>query len=227
MNNLFVIAKFMALFSLEGTKFQAVWYFIFINQIRDNIVNSKDLCQRFNISKPTLAKYLKTGIDIFISCGMPDIRIERESKTSPNFILVGLEKPIEPAKKEPKKKTEKPKELKPDNAIVDSVDVFVNVVITHLNNIAGTRFSTDRENTKKFIKARIKEGFSIDNFKYVIEIKSKQWIGTEMEQYLRPETLFGNKFEGYLNEKYNEQRNTTDKRIESAKSAIDEDWAIR
>ena len=39
-----------------------------------------------------------------------------------------------------------------------------------------------------------------EDFYKVINIKSKQWLNTEMEKYLRPETLFSNKFEGYLNE---------------------------
>ena len=48
--------------------------------------------------------------------------------------------------------------------------------------------------------ARIKEGFTLEDFKRVIDWKVSKWIGTDMEQYLRPETLFGTKFESYLNE---------------------------
>lgn len=39
----------------------------------------------------------------------------------------------------------------------------------------------------------------MEDFKRVIDWKSSEWAGTEMEKYLRPETLFGTKFEGYLN----------------------------
>lgn len=45
------------------------------------------------------------------------------------------------------------------------------------------------------------EGFNVDDFKAVIDKKCADWLKTDMEKYLRPETLFGTKFEGYLNEK--------------------------
>ena len=67
----------------------------------------------------------------------------------------------------------------------------------YLNDIIQTR----RE-TQKVIKARFNEGFTLDDFKKVIDIKVKEWLDDKrMCQYLRPETLFGNKFEGYLNQK--------------------------
>lgn len=58
-------------------------------------------------------------------------------------------------------------------------------------------------NTKtiSLIKARLREGFSFDDFKKVIDKKIKAWKGTSFEQYLTPFTLFGDKFEVYLNQK--------------------------
>ena len=44
------------------------------------------------------------------------------------------------------------------------------------------------------------EKFTVDDFKTVIDKKSREWLGTDMEKYLRPETLFGTKFESYLNQ---------------------------
>lgn len=74
-------------------------------------------------------------------------------------------------------------------------------VIDYLNNKANKNFRPTTKKTQSLINARIREGFSLDDFKKVIDIKCKQWLGTEMEKYLRPETLFGTKFESYLNEK--------------------------
>ena len=51
------------------------------------------------------------------------------------------------------------------------------------------------------IEARFNEGFSVEDFKKVIDVKTQEWKDSNMEKYLRPETLFGNKFEGYLNQK--------------------------
>ena len=48
---------------------------------------------------------------------------------------------------------------------------------------------------------RLKEGYTIDDFKTVIDKKVSGWLGTEFEQYLTPQTLFGSKFEKYLNQK--------------------------
>ena len=74
-------------------------------------------------------------------------------------------------------------------------------IVDYLNQKANTKYRSSGSKTKSLIKARINEGFSLDDFKTVIEKKAKEWSGTTMEKYLRPETLFGTKFEGYLNEK--------------------------
>lgn len=83
------------------------------------------------------------------------------------------------------------------------------LVVSYLNEKAGTRYKATTEKTKTAIRARAAEGFTVDDFKSVIDKKCEEWIGTEYEKYLRPETLFGTKFEGYLNAKQTE-RNMTD-----------------
>jgi uncharacterized phage protein (TIGR02220 family) len=79
-------------------------------------------------------------------------------------------------------------------------------IINYLNEKANKNFKPSTKKTQSLINARIKEGFTLDDFKKVIDIKCSQWLGTEMEKYLRPETLFGTKFEGYLNEKMKQTR---------------------
>lgn len=74
-------------------------------------------------------------------------------------------------------------------------------VIAYLNTKAGKNFKASSKHTAALISARFKEGFSIEDFKRVIDNKVADWkLRPEMERYLRPETLFGSKFEGYLNE---------------------------
>ena len=73
-------------------------------------------------------------------------------------------------------------------------------VVDYLNKKTNKRFKKTSVKTKSLINARLNEGFDEEDFYKVINIKSKQWLHTEMEKYLRPETLFSNKFEGYLNE---------------------------
>lgn len=73
-------------------------------------------------------------------------------------------------------------------------------VIDHLNQRAGTHYKATTANTRKLVKARLKEGFTVDEIKLVIDKKCADWGNNPaMVEYLRPETLFGNKFEGYLN----------------------------
>nr|WP_269668127.1 conserved phage C-terminal domain-containing protein [Staphylococcus epidermidis] len=73
-------------------------------------------------------------------------------------------------------------------------------VIDYLNQKTGKHYKSTTKKNQTVIRARTDEGFSLDAFKRVIDNKVAEWKGTNMEKYLRPETLFGTKFEGYLNQ---------------------------
>jgi uncharacterized phage protein (TIGR02220 family) len=89
-----------------------------------------------------------------------------------------------------------------ERIVDDSLMLSCSEIISHLNEKAGTRYRHTTSKTRTVIKARLSEGFTVDDFKTVIDKKCAEWIGDEkMEKYLRPETLFGTKFEGYLNAK--------------------------
>jgi uncharacterized phage protein (TIGR02220 family) len=78
-------------------------------------------------------------------------------------------------------------------------------IISYLNQKINTNYRPTSKATQKLISARINEGFSIDDFKRVIDNKVSDWNHEpaagekDMRPYLRPETLFGTKFESYLN----------------------------
>ena len=78
-------------------------------------------------------------------------------------------------------------------------------VIDYLNRkterTGKEKYSSTSTKTQKLIKARLREKYELEDFKTVIDKKCKEWLGTDMEKYLRPETLFGNKFESYLKQK--------------------------
>lgn len=74
-------------------------------------------------------------------------------------------------------------------------------VINYLNEKAVTNYSDTMKKTNELIGARENEGFVLDDFKKVIDNKVAEWKGTDFEKYLRPDTLFSTKFEGYLNQK--------------------------
>lgn len=74
-------------------------------------------------------------------------------------------------------------------------------IVNYLNEKANKKFRSNISKTQRLIQARIKEKFTVEDFKKVIDKKVRQWEKDEkMAQYLRPETLFGSKFESYLNE---------------------------
>ena len=74
-------------------------------------------------------------------------------------------------------------------------------IVQYLNDRCGTRYRYQTKGTKEHINARLKEGYTVDDFKLVIDKKFEEWHGTDMEKFLRPETLFAGKFESYLNQK--------------------------
>jgi len=84
---------------------------------------------------------------------------------------------------------------------IDIDKEYIVEIVNYLNRVSGKKYKPTTNKTKKCINARINEGFSVDDFKQVIDKKVNAWQGTDMEKYIRPETLFGTKFEGYLNEK--------------------------
>lgn len=89
-------------------------------------------------------------------------------------------------------------------------------IIDYLNQQTGKRFRNVASN-QKFIKARWNEGYRLEDFQKVVDIKLSQWKNTKYEKYLQPSTLFGTKFDQYLNEpmSFNHQasKNTTEEDI--------------
>jgi uncharacterized phage protein (TIGR02220 family) len=75
-------------------------------------------------------------------------------------------------------------------------------IIDHLNEITFASYKPTTRKTKELIQSRMREGFTVDDFKKVIEQKAAEWLqDRQMCKFLRPETLFGTKFESYLNQK--------------------------
>ena len=74
-------------------------------------------------------------------------------------------------------------------------------IIGYMNLVCGTKYKASTRTTKEHIHARWKEGFKFDDFKQVIDNKARDWLNdSKMSKFLRPATLFGTKFEGYLNQ---------------------------
>ena len=98
------------------------------------------------------------------------------------------------------KDIEKELDIEKDTILSENVREIVN----YLNEKAGTKYRAGTKDTVKHIRARLSEGYTVDDFKIVIDKKVAEWQGTKMAEFLRPMTLFGTKFESYLNAKNGE-----------------------
>ena len=104
----------------------------------------------------------------------------------------------QPTNKRPRTKKEKKEknEKKDKNYIYSRA---THDIIQHLNERTGSHYKPTTNKTKELIQARMNEGFTVEDFKTVIDKKCVEWMNTEWQEYLRPVTLFGTKFESYLN----------------------------
>ncbi|HBB28308.1 MAG TPA: hypothetical protein DC000_03490 [Clostridiales bacterium] len=126
-----------------------------------------------------------------------------------------------PKQNETKCNTEIEKDIETEKEKRDKNNTYIVEILDYLNKKINSSYKSSTNKTKDLIKARIQEGFTIDDFKTVIDKKSNEWIGTEWEKYLRPSTLFGAKFESYLNQvnaATNKSRSTGNELLEMIKN---------
>ena len=113
------------------------------------------------------------------------------------------EKTTEKPQEDQEKTIKKPQEdtnKNDNNEKNDKNNIMVAEIISYLNEKTGKNFKSGVPKNRDLIKARINEGYVLEDFKKVIDNKVAEWNNTEMSKYLRPETLFSNKFDGYLNQ---------------------------
>lgn len=129
--------------------------------------------------------------------------IEDNSEKNPNFDSNSEKSPSKFGKKS-ENNSEKNPTYKDTNIQKDINNKNIySEAIDYLNQKAGTKYKSSSKNTTKHIKARINDGYTLEDFKTVIDKKCSEWLNTDMEKYLCPDTLFGSKFEKYLNQKIN------------------------
>jgi uncharacterized phage protein (TIGR02220 family) len=122
-------------------------------------------------------------------------QIEKPEKTI-QIIQEQVVEVLEVVVEKPKPTRKKAQESSYPNEVYETI-------IDYLNQQTGKNYKNNSVINRKFITSRLNDGFTVDDFKRVIEVKSINWLGGKMEQFLRPETLFSNKFEAYLNENIN------------------------
>lgn len=161
-------------------------------QKEDKYINGVKFCSYYATKFNTPLNKVDGGMQQSLTGGMQqsltnNISLNNKDIIKNNINNVELEKPY----------TENPNTVNVDSIVSD--ESKVKFIVGYLNEKANTKFRYVSKDTKKHIHARLSEGFTIDDFKTVIDKKCADWRGTEWEQYLRPTTLFGTKFEAYLN----------------------------
>lgn len=92
-------------------------------------------------------------------------------------------------------------EANPKENLLENENInVIKDVVNYLNSKLNTNYKYTSDYIQTKIKARLNEGFTPEDFYTVIDKKIHEWRGTKLEKFLRPETLFGTKFQEYLNQ---------------------------
>ncbi|HET8316030.1 TPA: conserved phage C-terminal domain-containing protein [Streptococcus pneumoniae] len=182
-----------------------------------------EFCEELGCSEKTVTKIKKE----LVTSGL--LKEERQGLTKPNRLYILGPKIVKREPPEPEKipsrtventalDTQEVQTIKTDirKTDIDNNKLLIcKEVISYLNLKAKKNFKVDTASHQKFIKARLKEGYVLEDFKKVVDIMVAKWKGTEYEQYLQPQTLFGNKMDNYLNQ-------PMPRKVHSFQSAVDE-----
>ena len=155
---------------------------------------NEQLMVDLNSSEKTIIKFKKELKDVGL------LKEVRQGNNLPNRIYISA---VDGTVKTTVSELEILQTNKTDNNEIDNNNNKLSIckeVISYLNLKAKKNFKVDTASHQKFIKARIKEGYVLEDFKKVVDIMVAKWKGTEYEQYLQPQTLFGNKMDNYLNQ---------------------------
>lgn len=206
----------------QSDKYIQVWIYIFANVGVGSIYATKDICAECNVSSRGLLNILSRGVLIFKSKGI-NLEVIRPNHTSPKFNLI-----VHNAMIDVQAKPVVAKKIKADVVVSKGNELAENLIITYLNEQTGKSYRTNNKETLKLINSRLADGFTVEQFKHVIDVKTHKWKNTEYETYLRPQTLFGSKFETYLNETINEQQDNSvsAQRIRNMETFLAEDWSV-
>lgn len=104
----------------------------------------------------------------------------------------------------------------------DDVDKSHFEIIEYLNLKTGSKFKPTTKPYVQAIRSRLKEGYTVDDFKTVIDKKCREWKGTKLEKYLTPKTLFApSHFDTYLNSNEMAAMTDTEKKVAELNALID------
>ena len=203
-----MLIKFLNILYKKPKDYQLFWLYILgqINDGKQSKISLNELKKIFNYNKTKFYRIIRFGLPFF------DKKINGVFIESYNGFLY-----IEVIRNSNK--------IKDKKINTNNVELIAKV-IDYLNNKTNKKYTLKNNKTNSCINARIKEGFTLNDFIKVIDIKTNKWLGTKMEEYLRPITLFGTKMDSYLNE--TNKSKTINERFTKTQSAVDKakqvDW---
>lgn len=104
----------------------------------------------------------------------------------------------------------------------DDVDKSHIEIIEYLNLKTGSKFKPTTKPYVQAIRSRLKEGYTVDDFKTVVDKKCREWKGTKLEKYLTPKTLFApSHFDTYLNSNEMATMSDTERKVAELNALID------
>jgi len=169
-----------------------------------------------NVAKSTYYRIIQFGIDTFPKYIKNYSLVKKRNEIIINYIGNEIVEELELVAKPVKEKKPRQPQVKPITN-----DELIAEIIDFLNECTGKSYKTTSKVATININARLKEGYTKDDFIKVISIKATKWLNTKFEDYLTPNTLFGNKFESYLNEKINTEKSKQDNAYEQVIKATE------
>lgn len=216
------VISFIQEVSKKGKPYRNVWVHLLLKYQEGKPLQINTNVRFDGISASTYYRIIDYGISIFsnfvksysITKNRGEIIIIKKQENLSDIEVIFSKPPKKVVAEKIKKVVEPKKEAKVQIEVYDEI-------VNYLNQCTGSNYKSNSKVTRTYIDARLNEGYTVEDFVKVISIKSTKWLNTKFAEFLRPQTLFSNKFESYLNEiitvEPNKQQQAYDTVVEATK----------
>jgi uncharacterized phage protein (TIGR02220 family) len=204
---------------LKNKVYSEVWLNIFL-QYNDEDIKTINIYTPVGINPRTFYRIIDYGIKLFNEI-MQNYNLQKQRGKIIVTKVIEKTKPKSINKKSSLKIHPKIIEV---NTIKTYEENIYSEIVNYLNATAGKNFKPNLRLAQTKIDERLKEGYLLEDFKKVIDIKCKKWLGTKWADYLTPTTLFGDKFGIYLNENINSNKTKTEKTYDTIIKSTELGW---
>lgn len=204
---------------LKNKLYSEIWLNIFL-QYNDEDIKTINLYNPVGINPRTFYRIIDYGIKSFNE-KMNNYNLEKQRG---KIIVTKVVQKKQTNTKNKKSSLKVHPEILGVSVIKTYEDNIYSEIVNYLNATAGKNFKPNLRLAQTKIDERLKEGYLLEDFKKVIDIKCKKWLGTKWADYLTPTTLFGDKFGIYLNENLNSNKTKTEKTYDTIIKSTELGW---